>query len=227
MESSSEDEHTKHLEIFSNLRAAINPSKFGKTKLTFLDHHINATGTSHSSKTVAILQFPVPSNMKGLWQFLSMAIFYCCFIPNCASIIQPVTNLLSNVKKNCDIIVSGDVLTTFSNINAALLKTVELACPSRSRFAFSSWHQYCTNWCSVTRKFLLAGNLFHSFSKMLTSTQHRYSTFGRELCHCSSLQYFDGQQTTCWCIPFELWKIWLFAAVYLTLDTLRTLITYQ
>lgn len=66
VESSSEDEHTKHLEIFSNLRAAINPSKFGKTKLTFLDHHINATGTSHSSKTVAILQFPVPSNMKGL-----------------------------------------------------------------------------------------------------------------------------------------------------------------
>lgn len=60
--------------------------------------------------------------MKSWQQFLGMVNFYSHFILNCASIIQPLTNL-SNAKK-CDIIVSGNILT--DNINTAVSKTVEL-----------------------------------------------------------------------------------------------------
>ena len=55
-----------------------------------------------------------------------MVNFYYRFIPNCASILQPLTNLLTNTKK-CDIIVSGEALSAFSRIKAALVKTTELS----------------------------------------------------------------------------------------------------
>ena len=71
---------------------------FGKTGVEFLGHRLGVVGIS--PKTEAIIQSPVATNMKSLWQFLGMENFYRRFIPNCASILQPLTNLLTNTKKN-------------------------------------------------------------------------------------------------------------------------------
>ena len=96
-----------------------------KTEVEILAHCMGEAGISpFLTKTEAIIQFAVPTNMKSLWQFSSTVNFYRRFIPNCASIFQPLTNLLTNIKK-CNIVVSGDALSAFSKIKAALTKTTE------------------------------------------------------------------------------------------------------
>ena len=77
-------------ERFQKYGIIINPIKcaFGKTEVEFLGHSLGVVGISPSpTKTEAIIQFPVPTNMKSLQQFLSMVNFYRRFIPNCASIL--------------------------------------------------------------------------------------------------------------------------------------------
>ena len=99
------EEHMNHLKIiferFQKYGIIINPIKctFSKTEVEFLGHHLGVDGISPSpTKTEAIIQFPVPTNMKSLRHFLGMLNFYCRFIPNCASILQLLTHLLSNSK---------------------------------------------------------------------------------------------------------------------------------
>ena len=100
---------------------------FGKTEVEFLGHRLGVVGISPPpTKTEAIIQSPVHNNMKSLWQFFGMVNFYRRFIPNCTGIPQSLANLLTNTKR-CDIVVSGDTLSAFSKIKAALAKTVELS----------------------------------------------------------------------------------------------------
>ena len=103
--SRSVEEHMNYFRIiferFQNYGIIINPIKcaFGKTDIEFLGHRLDVVGNSPSpTKTEAIIQVPVPTNMKGLRQFLGMVNFYRRFIPKCASILQPLTNLLTNTK---------------------------------------------------------------------------------------------------------------------------------
>ena len=131
--SHSVEDHRNHLKIiferFPKYGIIIYPIKcaLGKIEVEFLGHRLGVVGISPSpTKTEAIIQFPVPTNLKSLRQFLHMVNFYRRFIPNCANILQPLTNLLTNTKK-CDIVVSGDALSAFSKIKAALAKTTELS----------------------------------------------------------------------------------------------------
>ena len=67
--------------------------------------------------------------MKSLQQFFGMVNFYGKLLSlfyRCASIIQIITNLLTNVKK-CNIVVLDDALTVFSNIKATLAITTKLS----------------------------------------------------------------------------------------------------
>ena len=68
-------------------------------RVEFLGHRLGVVGISPSpTKAEVIIQFPIPTNMKSLRQFLGMVNFYRRFIPNCASILQPLTNLFTNTK---------------------------------------------------------------------------------------------------------------------------------
>ena len=53
--------------------------------------------------------------MKQLRQFLGMVNFYRRFIPNCAKILRPLTDILTNIK-NCNISLSTEALEAFNNI---------------------------------------------------------------------------------------------------------------
>ena len=126
-------EHINHLKIifkrFEKYGIIINPIKFafGKTEVEFLGHCICGAGISPSTtKTEAIIQFSVPTNMKSLRQFLGTGNFYRLFLHDCTSILEPLTNLLTNIKK-CDIVVSGDSLSAFSKIKAAVTENTELS----------------------------------------------------------------------------------------------------
>nr|VZI03119.1 unnamed protein product [Spirometra erinaceieuropaei] len=119
--SRNEEEHKEHLAlVFDRLDkfgVVINPSKcvLGVPPLEFLDHPVDSEGLRPlPSKDEAVRNFPPPNSKRQLQRFLSMVNFYRRFLPNCADLILPLTNMLSGPKGPLEQI--GDALTTFERI---------------------------------------------------------------------------------------------------------------
>ncbi|XP_059096674.1 uncharacterized protein LOC131891166 [Tigriopus californicus] len=99
-------EHQIHLrEVFKRLSdhgLVISPDKceFGKPSLTFLGHLVNGSGASPlPSKVAAIRDFPKPSTVRSLQEFIGMINFYRRFLPRVAKILQPLYRILSDTGK--------------------------------------------------------------------------------------------------------------------------------
>ena len=135
--SSSPTEHLDHLNLlFTRLQEygiIINPDKccFGQASLGFLGHLIAPGGISPLPQKVrVILDFPPPTSLKKLREFLGLINFYRRFIPNCAKILQPLTDLLSPKVTKDVLKLHGDSLLAFDNIKCALADATLLSHPS-------------------------------------------------------------------------------------------------
>ena len=132
--SSSEAKHLAHLEILFNHLSeygiVINPSKciFGVWSLEFLGHQISVHGISPlPQKVQAIQAFPAPSSLCKLCKFLGLVNVYCRFIPNCASLVQPLTDLLSPQRTSTNSFhLSEDALSAFQTVKTVLAKATLL-----------------------------------------------------------------------------------------------------
>ncbi|XP_037528670.1 uncharacterized protein LOC119405916 [Rhipicephalus sanguineus] len=100
--SSTPDQHEVHLRsVFQRLAehgilVNTDKSEFGVHKLTFLGHVISSSGIKpHPDKVKAVEQFPQPNNKRQLREFLGLVNYYRRFIPQCATILQPLHLLLS------------------------------------------------------------------------------------------------------------------------------------
>eukprot|EP00794_Sanderia_malayensis_P005072 gene5072-biopygen4130 len=187
--SSSEDEHLQHIDIlFARLTEygiVLNPAKcvFGASSLDFLGHHISARGISPlRSKVQAIEELSPPTSLRKLREFLGLVNFYRRFIPNCASIIQPLTDLLSPKKTKETLQLSEEAITAFREIKSALTNATLLVHPSPES-------SYCL---MVDASNVAVGGVLQQridntwkplgfFSKCLQPAEVKYSTFGREL----------------------------------------------
>eukprot|EP00794_Sanderia_malayensis_P005073 gene5073-biopygen4132 len=187
--SSSEDEYLQHIDIlFARLTEygiVLNPAKcvFGASSLDFLGYHISARGISPlRSKVQAIEEFPPPTSLRKLREFLGLVNFYRRFIPNCASIIQPLTDLLSPKKTKETLQLSEEAITAFREIKSALTNATLLVHPSPES-------SYCL---MVDASNVAVGGVLQQrinntwkplgfFSKRLQPAEVKYSTFGREL----------------------------------------------
>lgn len=92
----------KVLDIFENNGLTINLDKcsFFKTEVLFLGYTISESGVRPSSRKLkAIEQFPSPTNIHQLRQFLGLVNYFRKFIRNCALLGKPLTKLL---KKGID-----------------------------------------------------------------------------------------------------------------------------
>lgn len=70
--------------------------QFGVTSVEFLGHRISPTGVSPlPSKVKAVAQFPQPTTIKGLQEFVGMVNYYHRFLPNIAQIMEPLYNSLA------------------------------------------------------------------------------------------------------------------------------------
>eukprot|EP00794_Sanderia_malayensis_P011590 gene11590-biopygen9261 len=78
----------------------------------------------------AIEDFPPPSSLRKVHEFLGLVNFYRRFIPNCASIIQPLTDLLSPRKTKETLQLSEEAITAFREIKSALTNATLLVHPS-------------------------------------------------------------------------------------------------
>ncbi len=94
--------HLRHLEAFFNA-LAINLEKcvFAAPSLEILGHRISATGAAPTADHAAEIEnCPPPQDIKQLQRFLGMVNFYRRFLPNCAQVLKPLTDLLKGGAKS-------------------------------------------------------------------------------------------------------------------------------
>ena len=125
-------EHEVHLRLlfdrFRKYGVIINPAKsvFGVSSLEFLGHKVSANGIHPlDSKIQAIRDFPLPTSLTKLREFLGLVNFYRRFIPQCYQIIQPLTDMLRSTgstqkSRNTSLELSEPATTAFDKIKVTL-----------------------------------------------------------------------------------------------------------
>ena len=184
------DEHERHLkQLFDRLSqhgVVINPSKcvFAVSSLTFLGHHIDEKGISPlPDRVVAIQEFPPPTSLRKLREFLGLVNFYRRFVPHCADIARPLTDLLKNQKKkNRPIELDAEALLAFNETKSALSRATLLV-HHRSDVPVCLLTDASDYGVGAVLQQLVHGEWqpLSFFSKRLKSAETRYGTFGREL----------------------------------------------
>lgn len=135
--SKSEEEHLKHLEqtleLLNNHCLTINAKKcrFFQTSTSFLGYTISSKGIqTDSDKVDAIINFPKPTNITKIRQFLGLVNYYRNFIPNMAEITAPFTQLLNpHMKFNWN----EEAEKTFNTIKSILTTAPILITPDWSK----------------------------------------------------------------------------------------------
>lgn len=99
----------KHIEILTelaerlnkaNLTISIEKSKFCVRETPYVGYLISEDGIKANPERMRpIFEYPAPKNLKALRRFIGMCGWYRRFIPNYATLIAPITNLL----KKCNI----------------------------------------------------------------------------------------------------------------------------
>ena len=188
--SDNDQEHDSHLrQLFDRLKAygiVVNPLKcvFGVSSLTFLGHVVDEHGIKPLDEKVQhIRDYPAPTSLRKLREFLGLINFYRRFIPHLAEVLQPLTDLLKNRKKKHQSIELNDhELSAFNQAKDGLVNATLLSHP-QSDTPLS---------LSVDASDVGVGGVVHQlvdnewqplafFSKRLQDRETRYSTFGREL----------------------------------------------
>lgn len=188
--SSSVEEHLKDLENVLallhkyNLRLAIDKCEFLKSSLTFLGYEVSSEGVKPPlDKVKAITEFPLPRSSTDLRRFMGMMNFFRQMIKDFATIAFPLTELLRHNSSCKSLKWSDAAKESFSNLKQALSTCPTLAYPS----PISTHYQLVTDSSSVA----VGGALYQMvdsqpaplgfFSKKLSDTQKKYSTYDREL----------------------------------------------
>ena len=183
-------EHKEHLRLvlqrFELYGIIINPHRcvLGIQELQFLGHRVNHLGVSPLPEQVQVIRnFPQPCTLRQLRTFLGLVNFYHRFIPKYAAILMPLNSLLKTTATNSRALQWTPLATTaFRNIKDALADATLLVHPKpnaplnvmtdASDVAIGAvLQQFLDNkWCPLSY-----------FSRKLSPTEQRYSTFDREL----------------------------------------------
>lgn len=134
------DSFELHLEvlkkIFQRLKLAgitLNQEKccLCRAELKYLGYIVDERGLRvDPEKVEAIIQIPVPKTQKEVRQFCGTASWYRRFIPNFASRLYPLTNLL---KKRQKFVWDEETQAAFEDIRSCLVKAPILTCPDFSQ----------------------------------------------------------------------------------------------
>ena len=115
----------------NSLNAPPPQSQLGFYALEFLGHKISADGISpFPCKVQAITDFPLPTSLHKLLEFFGLADFYRRFVPDCAAIIQPLTDLLTKKHEKDFFEVPDDANSAFDTIKSSLTNATLFVHPS-------------------------------------------------------------------------------------------------
>lgn len=183
--------HKKHLkEIFERLNkfgVTINLNKcaFGETKIEFLGFEVSTDGIRPLSKKVdAINEFPRPETVKQLRRFMGMVNFYRLHLPHAVEYQAELNKYFKNSKKNDKTKIEWTEKSSeaFEKCKSSLQQAATLSYPipdtplalfadASSSYVGGVLQQH------VNGSWLPLGY----FSKKLSTTEEKYSTYDREL----------------------------------------------
>lgn len=187
--SKNEEEYKQHLRLvfqrFKDFGVVVQPNKceLGVSSLQFLGHAIDKDGIRPlQEKVEAIGKFPRPTSQRELLEFLGVIHFYHRFIPHCAQVLKPLHKLLTHAHRNTTLEWSKECITAFNEAKQVLAKATLLFYPkpraptaimtdASDRAVGAVLQQFVNDqWQPISY-----------FSRKLTPTETRYSTFDREL----------------------------------------------
>jgi hypothetical protein len=191
------DEHLVVLrQFFLIVRAnglMVNRSKceFGRPSLDFLGHRVSARGMEPLQRHVAaIVEFPPPTEVKGLQRFLGLINFYRRFLPGIALKLRPLTDALQGSPKT--LLWSPDMELSFLTAKQALVAAVPLQHPDPAARISLAVDASASHVGGVMQQWV-AGHWapLAFFSRKLSTTEQKYSAFDRELLAAhSSIRHF-------------------------------------
>jgi hypothetical protein len=127
--------HLVHLEAFfpalaaNGLAISLEKCVFAVPTLELLCHTISVVGSAPTAEPTAETDScPAPRVIKQLQRFLSMVNFYRSFLPGCARILRPLTDLLKGSPKMLEWTAAAK--EAFQDAKCLLTKAVPLQHPS-------------------------------------------------------------------------------------------------
>ena len=185
--SSSEEEHLDHLRaLFDRLTqhgVTVNAQKciFGAQSIDFLGHRITSLGIEPlTDKIQAVIDYPEPTTFKQLRRFDGLVNFYRRFIPQCAQLMQPLTDLLRGKAKT--LVFTQEARDAFNALKKAIstIATLNHLDPAAELSLVTDASDHAVG-AVLQQKVQQEWQPIAFFSKKLQPAETRYSTFGREL----------------------------------------------
>lgn len=199
--SSDNETHHKHLQIVferlaeNGLCINIDKCEFGKSEIVFLGHKITANGIKPlPDKIEAIQQIKQPAIAKELKSFLASINFYRRFIKNAVNNQMQLTRLIKGNKKNdkTPLVWDEAAKKAFEDCKTDLAEAAMLAYQTEKGELFLEVDASDTAVGAVLhQKVNCVFQPLGFYSKKLTDTQQKYSTYDRELTGMyQSVMYF-------------------------------------
>ncbi|GFN87763.1 hypothetical protein PoB_001426900 [Plakobranchus ocellatus] len=151
--------------------------------LDFLGHQVSQYGSiPFPSKVKAITDFPKPSTVKGLQEFLGMVNFYHRFIPHAASLLLPLHCALQKSHSQKGLSWTADMDMAFASCKEALAEATMLNHPKHGTHISLTTDASDQAIGDVLEQYVNGiWQPLAFFSKRLHPPEMRYSTFDREL----------------------------------------------
>ncbi|KAI5731471.1 hypothetical protein M8J77_010485 [Diaphorina citri] len=186
--SRSAKEHLVHLDqLFARLAEyglTINTGKsaFLQKSVKFLGYTVSAKGIAPSVDKIAdIVSYPRPNTVGGLKRFLGMINFYHRFYPNMADIQAPL-HLKGQLSPNMPLVWTEEMEKAFSACKDTLVQDITLAFPDPNMdLSIMTDASNTAIGGAINQEQNGTVRPLAFFSRKLSSTEQKYSTYDREL----------------------------------------------
>lgn len=185
------EEHKNHVKIVlerlrqQSIKINIAKCQFAQEQVTFLGHELSINGIKPpKDKVSAILNFKKPEKACELRRFMAMVNFYRRFLPHAAETMGQMQKLIKGNKKNDNskLFWTPESNKSFDSCKDSLAQAIYLCHPRENA-------QLILNVDASNFAVGAALNQLHNgtleplsfYSKRMTDTQKRYSTYDREL----------------------------------------------
>lgn len=176
------------LERLNEHGVALNIEKceFGKSKINFLGYQVTSEGIAPPADRIeTISNYQKPANVQELRRFLGMINFYRDCLPHQAKAQQQLNKYLHNTKKNdkTPIIWSSEAEQAFDHCRQSISKAITLAHPINNTplRIMTDASDHSLGAVVEQRVQNNAWKPLAFYSKAMSDTQRRYSTYDREL----------------------------------------------
>ena len=184
--SSNATEHAAHLQlVFDRLRNAglqLKPSKchFGVNEIKLLGFIVSDQGIATDPAKVEVIQnLPSPSSVKEVRTFLGMTSYYRQFVPNYATVSEPLTCLM---RKEVKFHWGADQAAAFTSLKALLVSSDVMAAPQMDKpyKLYTDACDYAVGGILVQDDVKGVEKVIQYVSHALSRTQRKWATIEKE-----------------------------------------------